>query len=650
VDVLNAIYQWSTLSRKDVLESTHKGISSVFWLSGLAGTGKTTIARTVSERWQRENLLGASFFCSRNDAECCSTKKIIPTIAYHLGLSYDGFEASVLESLKRDPLALDADIQTQMTKLIIEPLSNLSTLCPEYIVVLDALDECEDRGLTSLFLSTLVRNIEQLSPLRFFITGRPEQHLLGHLSNRSSTDNVVSQLHLQRVSPDISQSDIRLYITQSLLDIKFNSGYSLPDDCPGKEQITKLVAASQGLFIYASMAIKFVGDPDYSAPEERLKLLVTEDSFASSSPRLLDCLYEQILKSAFSCTADLASRMKMLIGTILLLRELLTLTDLAALLQLPWRTIYNSLSRMRSVIDVPIEIPGAQSANTTTMTIRVVHPAFTEYLLSSNVAKPITIDSSAYHAHLLSCCFKAISDGQTQAISELNPPLSDVFKQQPELYHMWDDLLLESMRRIPSHVQYACRYWLQHFVLLLLEEGSEDYDILWTEIEDFSVKRKLYWSAVCRTLGIAKDIEGQVNQTLTGQFWGHVSWRNKRFTTAISKSLRNPFDFGEQPFTDISGLLQTMMFALSKNGMPPAEITPISSVSTPFPSWMHSTTAASDGNSFFLTIEPCAAWTSFEETKRKAELLEELGWKPRRSAANSHSILPSLATSATTTA
>jgi len=37
--------------------------SPVFWLNGLAGTGKTTIAQTVSERTFADGLLGASFFC-----------------------------------------------------------------------------------------------------------------------------------------------------------------------------------------------------------------------------------------------------------------------------------------------------------------------------------------------------------------------------------------------------------------------------------------------------------------------------------------------------------------------------------------------------------------------------------------------------------
>ena len=40
--------------------------SPVFWLNGLAGTGKSTIAQTVSERVSADGRLAASFFWSHD--------------------------------------------------------------------------------------------------------------------------------------------------------------------------------------------------------------------------------------------------------------------------------------------------------------------------------------------------------------------------------------------------------------------------------------------------------------------------------------------------------------------------------------------------------------------------------------------------------
>ncbi|KAJ7938579.1 hypothetical protein B0H13DRAFT_1584855, partial [Mycena leptocephala] len=56
----------------------------LFWLSGMAGTGKSTVAYTLCQQWRAEGRLGASFFCSRNDEKARSCTSIIPTIVRQL--------------------------------------------------------------------------------------------------------------------------------------------------------------------------------------------------------------------------------------------------------------------------------------------------------------------------------------------------------------------------------------------------------------------------------------------------------------------------------------------------------------------------------------------------------------------------------------
>jgi pantothenate kinase-related protein Tda10 len=56
----------------------------VFWLNGLAGTGKSTIAATVFERMDKRQLLGASFFVNRQYADRRDTSEIVRTIANEL--------------------------------------------------------------------------------------------------------------------------------------------------------------------------------------------------------------------------------------------------------------------------------------------------------------------------------------------------------------------------------------------------------------------------------------------------------------------------------------------------------------------------------------------------------------------------------------
>ena len=59
----------------------------VFWLNGLAGTGKSTIAQTFAETTFAKGKLGASFFCSRGSEGRSNIKAIFPTLAFQLALS-----------------------------------------------------------------------------------------------------------------------------------------------------------------------------------------------------------------------------------------------------------------------------------------------------------------------------------------------------------------------------------------------------------------------------------------------------------------------------------------------------------------------------------------------------------------------------------
>ena len=54
----------------------------VFWLNGLAGTGKSTIAQTFAEMVANNSALGASFFCSRDYLDRKELKNTFPTLAY----------------------------------------------------------------------------------------------------------------------------------------------------------------------------------------------------------------------------------------------------------------------------------------------------------------------------------------------------------------------------------------------------------------------------------------------------------------------------------------------------------------------------------------------------------------------------------------
>ncbi|KAJ3771594.1 hypothetical protein FB446DRAFT_704519 [Lentinula raphanica] len=142
-------------TRIDLLRTIHANDvmkPRIFWLGGLAGTGKSTIAQTIAKELDTSHNL-----------------------AWH----------SLAEAIEADPDAGELTVMhTQLKKLIIEPLQSLNNPPDrQIVVVIDALDECSDRKLAQDILILFAENISTLPlPLAIFITSHSEMYRLIFLS------------------------------------------------------------------------------------------------------------------------------------------------------------------------------------------------------------------------------------------------------------------------------------------------------------------------------------------------------------------------------------------------------------------------------------------------------------------------------------
>ncbi|KAA8648110.1 uncharacterized protein ATNIH1004_003993 [Aspergillus tanneri] len=75
----------------------------IFWLNGMAGTGKSTIARTVAKSFKENGQLGASFFFKRGEADRGNAKRLISTITRQLVTSHGDLAPLVSKAIKNDP-------------------------------------------------------------------------------------------------------------------------------------------------------------------------------------------------------------------------------------------------------------------------------------------------------------------------------------------------------------------------------------------------------------------------------------------------------------------------------------------------------------------------------------------------------------------
>jgi len=99
----------------------------VYLLTGLAGTGKTTIAKSVAEFAHGDHILGASFFCSRDSDERSNIRHIFPTVAFQLSQFSPPFRAGVITAIKAKPDIGYSLPDEQLNGLIVEPRRRIIT-------------------------------------------------------------------------------------------------------------------------------------------------------------------------------------------------------------------------------------------------------------------------------------------------------------------------------------------------------------------------------------------------------------------------------------------------------------------------------------------------------------------------------------------
>ncbi|KAJ7660303.1 hypothetical protein DFH06DRAFT_393268 [Mycena polygramma] len=264
----------------------------LMWLYGCAGMGKSAIVQTFAAECQEDGILGASFFFRRGDPGRGNWKGLFPTLAYQLAASFPQLRDALRQAVEADKLVFGQAMRHQFQKSIVAPFEQSPHLPFRPIVVVDGLDECEDRSDQVNLLKLIIEALwTGAFPVRVLIASRPEAHLREVLQESENFD-VCRHLEL-RADPS-AYNDIRRYLCDEfsrVCNCLVGRGVTLENGWPGKDAINHLVEKSSGTFIYATTVVRYVDD-EYSHPAERLKSVLTLHPH-STAP--LDTLYTQIL-------------------------------------------------------------------------------------------------------------------------------------------------------------------------------------------------------------------------------------------------------------------------------------------------------------------------------------------------------------------
>ena len=460
---------------------TDKRDRRVFWLNGLAGTGKSTIAQTFAETSFADGKLGASFFCSRNFEDRNSLQKIFPTLAFQLAHQYPPFRRKLLRVLGANPDVGRESLCQQMEKLIIGPLkaARIPTL-----IIIDALDECKDEEPASTVLSILSRYVGEIPNVKFFITGRPEPRI--HSGFRLvSLRPITEVLRLHEVERSSVDSDIRLFFRTRLNGIaKTRSDRDFTEDWPSSADISLLSNQAAGLFVYASTVVEFVKSENH-LPSARLSLITSlPQSTTGEEKSGVDALYAQILEQAF-CNVhaedrEFYRRFRSVVGATLLAFNPLPMKTLSSLLKTPDISFLHSIH------------PLLLTPNTEADPIRVSHKLFCDFITDPGRCKDerFFIDPPTYHREILFSCLDLMKERLKRNICDLDDFVS---------LNKVEDLPARRKTHIGDSLEYACRFWTRH--LLEIPSNSHNIEEIHKAIDDFFTTQFLYWIEVLSLMG-----------------------------------------------------------------------------------------------------------------------------------------------------
>ncbi|KAJ7166647.1 hypothetical protein C8R46DRAFT_1350962 [Mycena filopes] len=472
-DIIEGIISWC--------KDTSNDISPVYWLSGMAGTGKSTIAYTVCERLAKDgraSRLGATFFCWRQLDAGRKRRNVIPTLAHQLALELPGFRRALLDA-KVD--AKPPPLETHLDSLIIRPWSdsvNHHLGFPPLVIVVDALDELDDDGENDIgFLDDLIKKIEgstnRLRGLKFFVTSRRDPRIV-----RAGEELPPGSVcHLEDVPTTIIDQDINLYLRAALPRLT-------------GEQIRYLGEKASGLFIYAATAVRFICPPYQHPPpslktqNERLKILLSawpDQSRRGAEGLLVDRLYEDILARYISPLSDYDKNISIsILHTFLCTQEPVPIPDIPRLLsklEVGEEDVMNVLLALHSVLYVSSD------------RVYSYHKSFPDFLTDPtrfadpDLAATCCLNSGSIQIILLTSCFRLM---ESLCFNICDLPSS--FRQDREV----DNLPKRVAASIPYILVYACSYWAVHLGAIPLSDQKLIEQTL-VAIDRWLNRKSLFW-------------------------------------------------------------------------------------------------------------------------------------------------------------
>jgi hypothetical protein len=458
--LLNQIIAWA---------ANESDTSNLYWIHGLPGIGKTSLAHSICERLHNEQHLAGAFFCQRDDANMSDLRNILPTLIFKLAETFPPFRSIVADRLRSDP---NLTSKSMKDSLFLDFICNLPRHPKHALVfVIDALDECGDNKDRPVLLKVLKDAAAHAPWLKIIVTSRPEDEIqyFFHRLPRSS------------YSPfDLSMDQEAGADLQTFAQSQFGSvakTWCLPAPWPEQSLFDGVISQANGLFIFIKTLVLALEQCE--DPEETLKAAL-QDSAGSLKP--LYNLYSSILKSRrVPDNVDF----RQVIGVFLTAAPYRTLCEesVAELAGVKLNLVKKWVNDLSSLLYRDEAANGG---------IRVRHLSISDFFVSDHCAYQVNLEDA--NMRLGIACLKTMMKQLRFNICKLE----DSRLANADI----KDLPSRIKEHISDALQYSALYWSYH---LCFTPDNGDLCMWGTLKEFFGGLFGLFWIEVLSIMGMVSD-------------------------------------------------------------------------------------------------------------------------------------------------
>ncbi|KAH7098146.1 hypothetical protein BKA62DRAFT_380705 [Auriculariales sp. MPI-PUGE-AT-0066] len=477
---------------KDITTWANDGTAAcVLWLTGLAGTGKSTVSRSAADRLAKEGKVVISFFISRHGNQRGSLQNIIHTLAFELARAHEKARIAILKVFEDHPKLCDLNLDEQVNHLLLEPLKAISAAHTGVttVLILDALDECDNAAalVGDGCLAKLIPALgdqASLGNVKLFLTSRPLTTIGTAL--RPFLNRLGREVRLHEIP---TTDDIRTYLDRSLSELCHS--HNMPTDWFSASDLDSLVHRAGSLFIYAATVIRHIKEDVY-APHERLAevLSIATTSGEVGSPyEEVDRLYLEVLSLSVGPRQpkSLPDRVRQIIAVVVLAREPMSTRMISNLLSIDHGTVQRIVSGLGAVWVTP-----ASESDP----IVLYHKSFPDFILdASRCTDPrFLVNCSTGHERLTTGCLHVLNTLLVRDICKIPFPAGQNLPRR--------DSIKDIDTRLARHVSAPLRYSTVHLLHHLAQISVADISAaLVGNLRVFCQDKLMFWLELTCLMG-----------------------------------------------------------------------------------------------------------------------------------------------------